>query len=134
MENRTSASIITSTGEIRTRPESRANLLCLEFSGTISHQDHEKFLVEAVREIIKTYSSYKLLCVFMPDFRDWEEEAADENIKIIVECADRCERLAYVNAPKKKIYQIKLMGPLIKCPIRYFDTSQVDEALVWIKN
>jgi len=50
-----------------------------------------------------------------------------------IECLPFCERIAYVNPPEQKILQLKLMNPLTKSPIRFFDMSQLDEALAWTR-
>jgi hypothetical protein len=118
---------------VRIRPESAGNLLCVELSGAVTEKDHEEFIVSPVRQILKKYPSNRYLAIFMPDFKGWMPSAAESNMKIIIECARSCERLAYVNPPKRKILQIKLSKPLLKCPVRFFNTAQLDEALTWIR-
>lgn len=113
-------------------PESEGNLLCVQFSGLVNARDHEKAVSEPIREIIARHGSYRVLILYR-NFQGWEPDAADLNMKLILDCAPVCERVAYVNPPEKKILQMKLSQPLVLGEIRFFDADKLQEALDWMK-
>ena len=114
-------------------PMGGKNILCFQLDGFVTQQDHKKFLIDPLREAVKKHGRYRVVMIYKPTFEGWEAAAADDNMNIVLECMPFCERAAYVNPPKKKIMQMKMSEPLIKFDIRYFDSAQTDEALVWIR-
>ncbi len=109
------------------------DVICFELDGYVTHADHTKFLVEPLRETVKTQGRYRVLMIYKPTFEGWEPEAAQDNMDIVLEFMPFCDRAAYVNPPKKKILQMKITEPLINFDIRYFESGQTDEALAWLK-
>jgi hypothetical protein len=118
---------------VRILPESQGNVLCFELDGLITGRDHKKNLVEPLRAAVRKYKSYRVVMVYKPTLEGWEPAAADQNLEVVLECMPFCERAAYVNPPKKKIYQMKLSEPLIDFDIRYFADGELDKALKWVK-
>lgn len=115
------------------RSESDGNILRINYEGIVTDRDHEKFIVQPARSIIKKYGRIRCISVFSADFKGWTPEAADSNLKLGQEFMKSCDRLAYVNPSKRKILQMKLAEPVLKCPIRFFNASELDNALAWIK-
>lgn len=123
----------TKEATVSLHPASGKNILCFQLDGFVTRNEHKKFLIDPLREAVKKYGNYRVIMIYKPTFEGWEAAAADDNMKIVLECMNFCERAAYVNPPKKKIMQMKMSEPLIKFDIRYFDTAQTDEALAWIR-
>lgn len=119
---------------VRIHPASKGNILCFELDGLITEKDHKKFVMDSLRRVIKKYGSYRVAMIYKPTLKGWEPGAAEQNLEIVLECMPYCERAAYVNPPKKKIYQMKMTQPLIHFDIGYFDSDELDEALEWIKS
>ena len=111
----------------------REDLAIVRLSGLITADEHEKCLADPVRRMRERYGKYRLLVEFDEGFRGWEPEAADLNMRIIIECAQDCERVAYVNPPPGKILQMKLAPQLIGGQIRFYDLEDIEEALAWLK-
>lgn len=118
---------------VRIHPATKGNLLCFELDGLVTQKDHKRFLVDPLRKIIKRYGEYRVLMIYKPTMKGWEPDAAEQNLAIVLECIPYCKKAAYVNPPKKKIYQMKMTEPLITFDIRYFDTRDLDKALRWVK-
>ena len=114
-------------------PASKGNLLCFELDGLVTTKDHKKNLVDPLRAAIRKYKKYRVVMVYKPTLEGWEPGAADQNLEIVLECMPFCERAAYVNPPKKKIYQMKMSEPLIDFDIRYFADGELDKALKWVR-
>ena len=117
---------------VKLLPVSRGNMLCFELDRLVTAKDHRKYLVEPLRAAIRKYKSYRVVMVYRPTLEGWEPGAAEQNLEIVLECMPFCERAAYVNPPKKKIYQMKLSEPLIHFDIRYFADGEFDKALKWV--
>jgi hypothetical protein len=118
---------------VRIHPATKGDLLCFELDGLVTQKDHKKYLVDPLRKAIKKYGEYRVLMLYKPTMKGWEPGAAEQNLAIVLECIPYCKKAAYVNPPKKKIYQMKMTEPLITFDIRYFDTRDFDKALKWIK-
>ncbi|HTK84327.1 MAG TPA: STAS/SEC14 domain-containing protein [Patescibacteria group bacterium] len=117
----------------RIHPASKGNILCFELDGLVTQKDHKKCVVDSLRKTIKKYGEYRVVMIYKPTLKGWEPDAAEQNLEIVLECMPYCKKAAYVNPPKKKIYQMKMTESLIHFDIRYFDTRDLDKALKWIK-
>lgn len=114
-------------------PESGGATVCMQFSGTITAEDH-LILIETVERCVKDHGYVDLLLYYNSSFNGWEPEAADANMKGIIEFGQFTRKLAYVNPPQKKIIQHKLTPDLFRGELRYFEESQLKDALLWIKS
>jgi hypothetical protein len=113
-------------------PESDDVFIFVRYSGIISKDDYQPFL-QKMRDNLKNSGRLRVLVVY-EDFKGWEMDAADVNFKSILEEAARAEKIAYVNPPPNKIFQMKISSPALNCKIKFFDENAYEEACEWIKN
>jgi len=113
-------------------PESEGDALCFEFSSMIT-LDSYNLVMKNVRERVGENGMFSLLFYYTPSFKGWEPEAADANMKNIIEYGRNTRRLAYVNPPEKKIMQHKMAPGLFSGEVKYFSEEQLAEAIAWVK-
>lgn len=118
---------------IRVLPETDENTLCVELSGLIKREDHARNVYARLEEMVKSKGRFNLLVHFTPSYKGWEEDAAALSLQSIVDFGKFAHRLAYINPPEKKIFQNKIMAPLLGGESRYFDEGRKAEAMAWVK-
>ena len=112
--------------------ECKGRVLCYSIQGIVSLQDYESFM-KHLTDAVHEYGSINLLFYYTPEFKGWQPEAADANMKAILDFGRSTDRLAYVNPPEKKIMQHKIAPELFGGEMKYFDKDKLAEAIEWIK-
>jgi hypothetical protein len=113
-------------------PETSDTTLCLRLTGTVTAGDYMQYFDEPVKRIADTNGWYNLYVYHDDDFTGWSAEAADLSFRCISEYSPRARRLAYVNAPDSRMLLMKMLGPMMKAEIRFFDADQRQEAMDWM--
>lgn len=113
-------------------PDSEGDTLCYALSGLVTGKDHESF-VRDVQETVGRYGSFNILFHYRPSFQGWEKEAADGNLRAILDYGRATRRLAYVNPPEKKIIHHKMAPEMFGGEMRYFEEAQLRDAIAWVK-
>lgn len=70
----------------------------------------------------------------MEDFDGWELKAFWEDVKFDVKHANDFDKVAMVGEKKWEEWMTDLMKPFTSAEVRYFDISQGEEAITWIKS
>lgn len=100
-------------------------------TGTLTGVDYAKLLplfVERFRRYGKIRWYFE-----MENFKGWDAKALQEDIKFDVQHAGGFEKIAIVG---ESVWQEKLtdlMKPFTKAEVKFFELTQRDEALSWIK-
>lgn len=113
-------------------PETNDTTLCIRLSGTVTYEDYMDHFDVPVKRIADTNGWYNLYVLHEPDFVGWAKEAADASFRCISEYSPRSRRLAYVNAPDSRRLLMRMLDPIMKAEIKYFDYDDRDEALAWV--
>ena len=113
-------------------PETNDTTLCLRLTGTITAEDYMQYFDVPVKRIADTNGWYNLYVYHDPGFQGWSAEAADLSFRCISEYSPRARRLAYVNAPDSRMLLMKMLGPMMKAEVRFFEDEQQDEAMAWM--
>ncbi|HTK83712.1 MAG TPA: metalloregulator ArsR/SmtB family transcription factor [Patescibacteria group bacterium] len=114
-------------------PETDDHTLCVELTGLIRREDFRRSFKEPLQKIIENNGFYDVLIHHLPDFKGWEEDAADLSMQTVIESAKYGRRRAMINAPEKFILMQKMSGEVFGGETRYFGPGQFQAALNWVK-
>lgn len=114
-------------------PQSEGKMVAFQYSGYITKKEYLATLPAAMDATIEKYGRMNVLCSFAEDYEGWEEEAAQVNMKDVLNRAAFVDKIAYVNPPSSKVFQTKLLGSKIfNGEIKYFNAGDMDKALSWL--
>lgn len=106
---------------------------CIGFrmNGTLVHADYAK-LVPMLEEMLAEHGSLRCLCE-ISDFRGITPHALWDEIKFDVKHCSQIERCAIVGDRALDEWMAKVASKIFrKAEMRYFDTTQADEAWQWL--
>ncbi|QDV26455.1 SpoIIAA family protein [Aureliella helgolandensis] len=106
------------------------NLLEIRVSGKLDRAAYDLF-TPAVERQIETYGKVRILFE-MHDFHGWDAAALWEDIKFDVKHFNDIERLAIVGDKKWEHGMAVFCKPFTTASVRYFDTSDIDQARQWL--
>jgi len=101
-------------------------------SGRLTEADYEQFAPE-VEKIINRHGKIRML-TDMHDFHGWNTAGLWEEFKLDVRHSKDLERLAIVGEKRWQKWMSKVCQPFTDAKIRYFDSSEMDQARTWIQN
>ena len=110
--------------------EADGKVLNVRATGKLEKADYERFVPE-VERLIGKHGKIRVL-FDMHDFHGWTLGAMWEDIKFDLKHFADIERLAMVGDKKWEELMAKFCAPFTKAKIRYFDTSEADQARAWI--
>jgi len=114
-------------------PESNETTICLLLHDHVVAEDFDKYYHQEIKKRVAANGYFNMIVNYAPDYKGWETDAADLNLKSIMELGSKPHKLAYVNPPKRKILLMKMAEPILKGEIRYFEDGGYQDALKWIK-
>ncbi len=123
----------TDPSSVRFLPESQGDLICIAMKGIVSENDF-KYFQKQFLDIVGRFGHYRLLVHYQTDFKGWAPEAADMNLKIIIEYGPKARRIAYVNPPERKIFQTQLQRPILGSDVKIFPEDDLEKAMTWIRS
>jgi hypothetical protein len=121
-------------GTITVLPETDDHTLCVSLGGLVTLEDYEECVFKPLDAFVKKGIKFDLLLHYSKDYKGWTPEAADKSFRSIIDHGKYARRMAYVNPPESKIFQVKMAAPLLGGEVRYFDDKELPEALKWIKS
>lgn len=103
-----------------------------KFSGKLHDEDYKTF-VPAVEVAIEAEGK---MCLFaqLEDFHGWDLRAAWDDIKFSAKHYSDFERIAVVGDRKWEEWIANLSNPFTKAKVKYFDTSEIDDAWSWLQD
>lgn len=108
------------------------NVLWVKVSGKLSREEYAE-LVPSWEQMIARHGKLRLLFEMGPGFTGWEPAAAWDDLKFSFSHRNDLERVALVGAKTWVEVVTKLESLLVNTKVRFFEPSQVDEALRWLK-
>lgn len=114
-------------------PESDDRTLCVSFKGLISKAEYESKFVRALDKVVAKNPHFGLLIHYGSDYLGWDRDAADSSFQNILKYAPQARKLAYVNPPESKIFQVKMFASLFGGDIRFFNEADLEKAIQWVK-
>lgn len=120
-------------GHIDLLPETDDRTLCVSVHGVISVEDYEEYIYKRLDAMVKKGKKFALVLHYDPSYKGWSKEAADRSFQSIINHGRHARKLAYVNPPESKIFQLKVAKDLFSGEIRFFENDELAEALKWAK-
>jgi hypothetical protein len=106
------------------------NVLEIQVSGKLTHEDYEQFVPEFER-LIQENGKIRILFE-MTDFHGWEFAALWDDIKFDAKHFSHIERLAMVGDRAWEKGMSAFCRPFTTAEIRYFDHTEIAEARDWL--
>lgn len=107
------------------------NLIATRASGKLTREDYEKVL-PALEKLEAKYSKIRWFFEMAPDFDGWSIEAAAKDLKFDLSHAKQLEKVAMVGDKKWEEWLTKLMKPFTTAEVKFFESSKIEEAQIWI--
>jgi len=107
------------------------NIIATKATGKLTEADYNK-LLPLLNNKIEQYR--KIRWYFeMENFDGWELKAVWEDVKFDTKHANDFDKVAMVGEKKWEEWMTDLMKPFTSAEVKYFDTSQKEDAIKWIK-
>jgi hypothetical protein len=106
-------------------------ILGFVLKGRLHDEDYRAF-APVLEAAIATLGKVRLLARFV-EFRGWDLHAAWDDFKLGVAHYDDFERIAMVGDKEWEAWMARLCRPFTKASVRYFDASDVEGALAWLR-
>jgi len=90
-------------------------------------------LVPSWEAMIARHGKLRLLFEMEPGFKGWQPSAAWNDLKFSVSHRNDIERMALVGDAKWEEWVAKLDALLIDAEVRFFKSSELDEAQRWLR-
>ncbi|MBX9851970.1 MAG: STAS/SEC14 domain-containing protein [Cytophagaceae bacterium] len=110
--------------------EGKENLIFTHASGNITREDYKK-IIPALEDKIVHFSKVRWYFE-MDDTHKWEPGAVWQDLKFDLKSGRRIEKIAIVGASKSESFLTKLLKPLIKGEVKFFNYEDRDAARLWI--
>ena len=107
------------------------NLLEVQVTGRLVHEDYEQFVPEFER-LLSEHGKLRLLFE-MVDFHGWSVCALWDDIKFDVKHFSDIEQMAMVGDEKWEKGMSVFCKPFTRAKIQYFDRSAIGEARKWLE-
>jgi hypothetical protein len=120
------------TMPIELSEEDNGALVMVRLTGKLTAKDYDHF-TPRVESLVKTHGKIDVL-VSMEDFHGWEAGALWEDIKFDAKHFGDIRRLAMVGDKNWESLMATFCRPFTTAKIKYFDQSQKDDALAWVRN
>jgi len=108
------------------------NVMRVKVSGKLTREEYAD-LVPKWEQAIAIHGKLRLLFEMEPGFTGWEPTAAFEDLKFSLSHRSDLERVAMVGEKKWEQFVATAAKLLLNFDVRYFDQSQVDQALTWLR-
>ncbi|PWU08881.1 MAG: STAS/SEC14 domain-containing protein [Verrucomicrobia bacterium] len=105
-------------------------VVVIQLTGKLAKEDYEQF-VPIVERLVKEHGKIRML-VQMHDFHGWTAGALWEDIRFDVKHFKDIERLALVGESKWQHGMAVFCKPFTTAKVRYFDTTEAEQARVWV--
>ena len=113
-------------------PESTETTLCVRYTGMV---DAENYNTHHHRHLLERHTRqgwFNSVVYYDDNFEGWTPDGAEANFKSMCEMAPHARKLAYVNPRERKVFLMKVLAShFAEGEIRYYESSQYDEAVKW---
>ncbi|WP_127902645.1 STAS/SEC14 domain-containing protein [Solirhodobacter olei] len=111
-----------------------ADVLAVEARGHVGRSDYEEVLIPAVRDRVKAEGRLKMLYKIGPGFEGFSAGAAWDDAKLGFLHMGDFARIAVVADIDWIRMGVKLMAPLMACPVHVFHLAEIEAAKDWISS
>ncbi len=113
--------------------EQDGNIVCLQATGKLTHDDYQQVLIPRLEQVIKEHGKARILFAMGEEFHGWELEAMWDDAKFGMKHRTDFEKLAVVGSPKWLEWATKIAAIVVSGEVRTFPPGQLAEAQSWIK-
>ena len=106
-------------------------IIGFKFSGKMHDEDYKTFV--PAMEVAMAAEGKMYLFAQLEDFHGWDLHAAWDDIKFSAKHYSDFERIAMVGDRKWEEWMAKLSNPFTKATVKYFDSSEIDDAWSWLR-
>lgn len=111
--------------------QTSGNVIATRATQKLTEADYDK-LLPLLNNMLRQHE--KIRWYFeMEKFDGWELKAFWEDVKFDASHANDFDKVAMVGEKKWEEWMTNLMKPFTSAEVKYFDISQKDEALQWIR-
>jgi hypothetical protein len=114
-------------------PETTGYTLAVKASGKLTAENYETVFIPILEKLIKHYGRIRLLMQFDEHFEGWEAGAMWNDAKFGLKHRNDFKRVALVGSPKWVEWGTKLGAQLMDGELKTFKSSDLLEAIVWVK-
>jgi len=114
-------------------PESAGNTLGVRATARLTDSDYTDIWVPTLEAVIDKYGKVRALLYMDAEFEGWEASALWDDARFGLKHNDDFEKIAIVGGPGWVRWSIKLMIPFLKCQVKMFRNSQLENAWEWLK-
>jgi len=114
-------------------PESESNILGVRATAQLTDADYTDVWIPALEAIIDKYGKARAFLYMDAEFEGWEASALWDDAKFGLKHNDDFEKIAIVGGPGWVRWSIKLLIPFLKCQVKMFRDSELENAWDWIK-
>ena len=108
------------------------NIVATKASEKLTTKDYEK-LLPLLKNALKKHD--KIRWYFeMENFEGWELKAFWKDVKFDIKHASDFEKIAMVGDKQWEKWMTELMKPFTSAEIKFFELSEKEKGLTWIKN
>lgn len=108
------------------------NVLWVKVNGKLTQEEYAD-LVPSWEAMIARHGKLRLLFQMEPGFTGWEPVAAWDDFRFSISHRDEMERVAFVGDKKWEEWLAKIGKLLVSAEVRYFDETDVEEAVRWLR-
>jgi hypothetical protein len=114
-------------------PETQGNTLVVKATANLTTKDYEEVFIPKLKELIQKYGKVRAVVYLDENFEGWELGAMWDDAKFGIQHRNDFDKIALVSSKKYIEWATKIGAHFMKGQMKTFDGSQLQEALVWIK-
>jgi len=118
---------------ITTRSSDQGAQIELELTGQVSREDYETILIPAIEAALTAQDQLRILVVMGEGFEGFDLGAAWADIQMGLTHWRGFDRIAVVAAAGWIKTGVRIMAPLMPCPVQLFAPPEADEARRWLR-
>jgi hypothetical protein len=113
--------------------ETQGNTLVVKATAKLTAKDYEEVFIPKLKELIQNHGKVRAVIYLDDNFEGWELGAMWDDAKFGIHHMNDFDKIAIVSSKKWIEWASKIGSHLMKGQLKPFDGSQLQEALVWIK-
>lgn len=112
-------------------PNDRFGVICIKMSGIIDHTSFAQHLLPRMKKSYELHSEVRLM-VSYEGYKGWNSDSFADDTLQMSPYRHHIKKLALINAPHEVLgFPIKQLEKNAPNAIRYFNSDQIEEALLW---
>ena len=112
-------------------PVHESNIYAVRVSGTLHHEDYQKFLPE-LDSLLESEGKISLL-IELDDFHGADLSAIKDDISFGLKHSNSFEKVAIVGEKKWHHWMTLISSPFLKSDVKYFDRNALQDAWDWLR-